>query len=66
MRQTVDVEISSLRTHFEDCINATNAKLNYAEERFKMKLDNVEIKLNGRIEQLDKNLQSIKGNCKDK
>lgn len=66
MRQAVDVEISSLRTHFEDCINATNIKLNYAEELFKTKLDNVEIKLNGRIELLDKDLQSMKDKRKAK
>ncbi len=66
MLQTVAVEISSLRTHFEDCINATNTKLNYAEELFKTKLDNVEIKLNGRIEQMDKDLQSIKDKRKAK
>lgn len=66
MRQAVDVEISSLRTHLEDCINATNTKLTYAEELFKTKLDNVEIKLNGRIELLDKDLQSIKDKRKAK
>ncbi len=66
MRQAVDVEISSLRTHLEECINATNTKLNYAEELFKTKLDNVEIKLNGRIELLDTDLQSMKDKHKAK
>ena len=66
MRQVVDVGMSSLRTHFDDCISATNSKLDHAEAIFKAKLDNVEIKLNARIDLLDKDVQSIKDKSKIK
>ena len=66
MRQAVDVGMSSLRTHLDDCISATNSKLDHAEALFKAELDNVEIKLNARIDLLDKDFQSIKDKSKIK
>lgn len=66
MRQAVDVEISSLRTHLDDCLSAIHSKLNNAEALFKAKLDNVEIKLNARIDLLNKDVQSINAKRKNK
>ncbi len=66
MRQAVDVEISSLRTHLDDCLDAIHSKLDSAEALFKAKLDNVEIKLNARIDLLNKDIQSINAKRKNR
>jgi hypothetical protein len=60
MRQAVDSDISSLRTHFEDQIIATNAKLASSVDLIKAELDNVQIRLNGRMDLLDKDVENIR------
>ena len=59
LRQAMDAGIDSLRNHVDDCINSVNIRLTSIDELFKSKLETVDAKMNGEINLLKSNIQTL-------
>jgi hypothetical protein len=58
-RQAMDAGIGTLRTHVDDCISSINDRLTATDELNKSKLETVEAKLNGEMNILKSNVQTL-------